>query len=69
MRSVLYYDSFDWVSFDNASMGIGLNETIGKECCSRASRCLWGLGGVTTSLKTAVAGGDYDNYEKRKRIE
>ena len=39
-RSVLYHELFDFVSFDNASMVIGLNETMGKECCAWPSKCL-----------------------------
>ena len=31
MQSVLYYDSFDLVTFDNASVVISLNGTIGME--------------------------------------
>ena len=42
VRSGLYYDPFDWVPFGNASMVIGLNETMGKECCAETSSRLWG---------------------------
>ena len=56
-QNVLYCDLFERVSFDNASMVIGLNVTKAKECFTRVERLGFVGRRVTTCLENDCGGG------------